>query len=328
MSTSIAVLGSLNMDLVARAPQLPALGETIVGRGFATVPGGKGANQAVAAARLGARVFMVGRVGADEYGRALRQNLEFAGVDPTYVLTDPEAVSGIALIIVDDAGQNTIVVVSGANARVSTADVRQAGAVIRSAQALIVQLETPLDAVTEALQLARAANTLTVLNPAPAHPLSEHMLELTDILVPNQLEASRLSGVEVTDWASAELAARALARRGPRIVVVTLGRLGALALVNGRVERASAFPVNVVDTTAAGDAFVAALTVAYADGEDLAHALRVASAAGALATTKLGAQPSLPSRAELDRFLETASPFDCLDHLQPNPLPRPQETNI
>lgn len=293
------------MDLVVRTPHLPAAGETILGQSFATAPGGKGANQAVAAAKLGARVAMIGRVGADSFGQALATNLGNAGVDVSALSVDGTAPTGIALIEVDDGGQNTIVVVAGANGQLRPEHVEAARTEIASAQALIVQLEIPLDTVVHALRLAQEMKVLTLLNPAPARSLAAEVFALTDILVPNETEVSLLTGIPVTDWASAESAARALNRRGARQVVVTLGERGALAYVDDSVLPVSPFTVQAVDTTAAGDAFVAALAVALAEGRPFAAALREASAAGALATTRAGAQPSLPTRAQVDELLKT-----------------------
>lgn len=304
-ASEIAVVGSLNMDLIVRTPHLPAPGETVIGHQFSTAPGGKGANQAVGAARLGAGVVMVGRVGADDFARALRASLNAAGVDATYVFTDESEATGIASIAVDDHGQNTIIVASGANARVSRADVDVARGAIASARMLVLQLEIPLETIAYALEFARASHILTLLNPAPARPLSPEILALCDLLVPNETEAGQMTGIQVKDWDSAERAARELGRRGAKVVVITLGARGALAWDGGAVLRVPAIPVEPVDTTAAGDAFVAALAVAQAHGLDLLSSLHEASAAGALATQKLGAQPSLPTRPELEEFAQT-----------------------
>ena len=303
--TRITIVGSLNMDLVVRTPHLPAPGETILGRRFATAPGGKGANQAVAAARLGAPVTMIGRIGADGFGETLAANLKAAGASTERLIIDPDAPTGIALIQVDDGGQNTIVVVAGANGRLTPADIHAAHPAITSAGAVVAQLEVPLAAVEAALRLAHSAQVLTVLNPAPAQTLPDELLAATDILVPNETEASQLTGIPVTDWASAEAAAQVLRRRGPRRVVITLGERGALACSDDSVRRVAPFAVQAVDTTAAGDAFVAALAVACAAGRPFDVVWREASAAGALAATKPGAQPSMPTRAELEDFLRT-----------------------
>jgi ribokinase len=303
----LVVVGSLNMDLVVRTPHLPRPGETILGREFMRAPGGKGANQTVAAAKLGATVHMVGRVGGDDFGRALRDNLRAAGADDTCVSTENSAATGIAIIEVEDSGQNTIIVAPGANAHVTCDDVDEARSIVASSQAVIAQLEIPLDTVGYALNMAHAAKVLTILNPAPAQPLSTELLSVVDLLVPNETEAAQLTGVEVKDEAGAEQAARQLQERGARAVVITLGERGALALNAQGARRVPAFRVKAIDTTAAGDAFVGALATAYAAHRDLDAALREASAAGALAATRLGAQPSMPTRAELDEFLERAS---------------------
>jgi len=303
----LVVVGSLNMDLVVRTPHLPRPGETILGRDFMTAPGGKGANQTVAAAMLGATIHMVGRVGGDDFGRALRENLRAAGADDTFVGTEEGAATGIAIIEVDDGGQNTIVVAPGANAHVTHADIDAARSIIASSQAVIAQLEIPLDTVQYALSTARAANVLTILNPAPAQPLPTELLSLVDLLVPNETEAAQLTGIEVNDDAGIEQAARQLCERGARTVVITLGARGALALSEGKAWRIPPFKVKAIDTTAAGDAFVGALATAYAIHGNLDAALREASAAGALAATRFGAQPSMPTRAELEEFLKHAS---------------------
>ena len=305
---NLVVVGSLNMDLVVRTPHLPRPGETILGHDFLTAPGGKGANQTVAAAKLGATVHMIGCVGGDDFGRALRANLRAAGAYDTYVSTEDSAATGIAIIEVDDSGQNTIVVAPGANAHVTRADVDAARSIIASSKAIIAQLEIPLDTVWHALNAARAAKVLTILNPAPAQPLSTEILSLVDLLVPNETEAAQLTSIEVSDDASAEQAARQLRERGARAVVITLGERGSLVLDAQGARRIPSFKIKAVDTTAAGDAFVGALATAYASHADIEVALREANAAGALAATKLGAQPSMPTRAELDDFLKRVTP--------------------
>lgn len=301
----ILVIGSLNMDLIVRTPRLPAPGETILGTTFSTAPGGKGANQAVAAAKLGAPVKMLGRVGADDLGKTMRSNLNAVGVDTQYLVTDNEAATGIASIWVDDNGQNSIIVAPGANARVGRADVDAAAAAFRHARVLVAQLEIPLDTVQYAFQCARKQNCLTLLNPAPAQPLTRKILELVDIVIPNETEAAQLTGMQVQDFASAQNAANVLKQMGARRILITLGSKGALFLDDDAPARElPPFTVQAVDTTAAGDAFVGALAAALARDKDWTTSLREASAAGALAATKLGAQPSLPTRAELDEFLQ------------------------
>lgn len=299
----LVVVGSLNMDLIVRTPHLPRPGETVLGRNFMTAPGGKGANQTVAAAKLGANVHLIGCVGKDDFGQALRENLRTAGANDGHVSTITSAATGIAIIQVDDGGQNTIVVAPGANAHVTRENVDAARSIIAASQAVIAQLEIPLDAVWYALHLARAANVLTILNPAPAQPLSSELLSFVDVLVPNETEAAQLTGVEVKDEVSAEQAARRLRAQGAHAVVVTLGERGALALNEDKVWHVPPYHVKAIDATAAGDAFVGTLATVYAAHRDLEAALHEASAAGALAVTKLGAQPSMPTRAELNEFL-------------------------
>ena len=305
MTACMTVVGSLNMDLVARAPRIPQPGETIIGRDFHTVPGGKGANQAVAVARLGAQVSMVGRVGCDAFAGPLLDNLAAASVDHTFVTRDPEAATGVALIVVDDAGQNSIVVASGANMRLSPADVDAARTAIAAVEALLLQLESPLETVTRAAKVARAHGVKVILNPAPARSLPVALLSLVDVLIPNESETALLTGMPVGDQAEAEAAATALRGLGVGTVILTLGERGALLAREEGAEHFPAFDVTPVDTTAAGDAFVGGFAVALAEGRSLAEAVRWGNAAGALATTKLGAQPSLPTRQDLEVLLTT-----------------------
>lgn len=298
MSKSILVVGSLNMDLVVSVPRHPRPGETLLGGAFHTFPGGKGANQAVAAARLGAPVGMIGRLGADKFGDALLATLQNDGVDTRWVQQDAQAASGVALITVSADGQNTIVVAAGANGRLSTADVQAAEDAFADAGAVVLQLEIPMPAVEAAARLGRKHGAMVVLNPAPAQPLGAELLALADYLVPNQSELELLSGE--TDL---ERGIRALLERGLRNLVVTLGERGARWVsATGSVE-VPAFAVRAVDTVAAGDAFVGAFAAALAEGRPVQDALLRGNAAGALAVTRAGAQPSLPARVELDDFL-------------------------
>jgi len=303
MPPKLTVVGSLNMDLIVRAPRIPAPGETIIGHGFHTAAGGKGANQAIAAARLGAQVSMVGRVGDDTYGQAQLSNLAADGVDTAFVTVDPQAHTGVALITVDDAGQNSIVVSSGANWQVNSADVDAAEAAIAGADMLLLQLETRPEVVARAVELAVRHGVPVVLNPAPARSLSPELLAQVTYLIPNESETALLAGQAVTDLDSARDAARKLRQMGVVTVVLTLGEQGALLVAEGGAEHVPAFRVNVVDTTAAGDAFVAGFAVAVASDQSPGQAMRFATATGALATTKLGAQPSLPGLEEVNRLL-------------------------
>jgi len=307
MIARVTVVGSLNMDLIARSPRIPRPGETIIGGDFHTAPGGKGANQAVAAARLGARVSMIGRVGRDAFAGPLLDNLSAVGVDHTFVIQDSEAATGVALIVVDDAGENSIVVASGANMRLSPADVDGAEAAIAGADALLLQLESPLETVIRAAEVARAHGVTVILNPAPARSLPAELLAMVDVLIPNESETSLLTGLPVSNQAEAETAATALRELGVGTVILTLGERGALLAREEEAEQVPAFEVMPVDTTAAGDAFVGGFTVAMAGGQPLAEAVRWGNAAGALATTKLGAQPSLPTRQDLEALLTTGT---------------------
>jgi ribokinase len=303
MTARVAVVGSLNMDLVIRSARIPQPGETILGGEFRTVPGGKGANQAVAAARLGAHVSMVGRVGDDAFGTELLRNLSADGIDHTFVLRDPAAATGVALIVVDDAGQNSIVVASGANMNLSPADVDAAEAALITNNALLLQLESPLHTVLHAAQLARAHGVTVILNPAPARPLPRELLALVDVLVPNESETALLAGMPVGNQDEAVAASAALRKAGVGTVILTLGERGALLAEESATRLFPAFDVAPVDTTAAGDAFLAGLAVALAEGKALDEAVRWGNAAGALATTRLGAQTSLPSRQSLKHLL-------------------------
>lgn len=300
----IVVVGSINMDLVARMRRLPRPGETVSGSDFQTIPGGKGANQAVAAARLGARVAMIGRVGQDVFGQSLVQSLQSYGVDTEHVLRT-EGSSGVALIGVEESGANSIVVVPGANGRLSVDDVRARADIIASADALVVQLETPLETIAAAIEVATRSGVRTILDPAPASaPQLPKSVVSVDVISPNQTEAEMLTGVVVNDLASAERAARNLQQIGARAVVLKLGEMGSLVLTaDGRVHRVPATSVTVVDTTAAGDAFTAGLAVSQSEGRSLVEAARFGGAAGTLACTVFGAQPAMPSRDSVEQFL-------------------------
>jgi ribokinase len=300
---TIVVFGSINMDLVARAPRLPAPGETVPGHTFFTAPGGKGANQAVACARLGAPTRMVGRVGDDALGVELRAGLRAAGVDERDVLTTPGP-SGVALIAVDDAGRNTIIVAPGANGAIGPADVTRLKAPLGGARALLLQLEIPLEAVIAAASAARRAGVPVILDPAPARELPAELYRLTDIITPNESEAATLVGFDLSDEAACGAAARVLHARTGGAVALKLGEHGALLFAGDQFLRLPALPVRAVDTVAAGDAFNAGLAVALVEGQPLAMAMRWAVAAGAVAVTRPGAQAAMPSRAEVLAMLD------------------------
>ena len=298
----VVVVGSANTDMVVRVPSLPVPGETLLGSGFANVPGGKGANQAVAASRLGAVVTFVGCVGADAFGDLLVQNLENEGIDTQFVIRDPDAPTGVALITVDEAfGENTIVVAPGANSKLSPALLELAAAAIRDADVLLCQLEIPLETVLSALKLARSAGVLTLLNPAPAQDLSAEILSLVSVLTPNQTEAAQILGGDYDPSAAALM----LKHRGAQNVVITLGSAGA-RLVTAASENTlvPVFPAaQVVDTTSAGDCFAGALAVALGEGQSIEQSVTFASAAASLSVETEGAQPSLPNRLAVNKRL-------------------------
>lgn len=302
MSAPIVVVGSLNADLVTTCEVLPRAGQTVVGTGFHMFPGGKGANQAVAAARLGGTVRLVGCVGDDERGRWLTSQLGLAGVDTEDVSVSAGQPTGIAAITVQRDGQNTIVVVPGANQRCRPDSVQRALTGVRGG-ILLLQLEVPLETVTFAAELGRARGLTVILNPAPACPLPPPLLANSTYIIPNETEASSLTGLPVGDVDQALVAASRLAAAGPR-VIVTLGRRGAVFADLERRFHQPAWPVEAVDATAAGDAFVAAFAVALGRGDSLEEALDYAASAGALTATRLGAQTALPTAAELAAFRE------------------------
>ena len=300
---NILVVGSSNTDMIIRVPRIPKPGETILGGEFAMAQGGKGANQAVAAARAGGRVTFVARVGDDMFGTRSLENFEADGLDVRFLVRDRTASSGVALINVAPDGENAISVASGANAVLSEKDVAAAAEAFDSADILLVQLETPPETVRAAAGMARMRGLPVVLNPAPARPLDDELLACVSVLTPNASEAELLTGVAVSPEDGARRAARALRRRGPEVVVITLGERGCFASSGDFEGRVPPFPVRAVDTTAAGDVFNGALAVALAEGSGLADALRFASAAAALSVTRRGAQPSAPEREEIRRFL-------------------------
>jgi ribokinase len=295
---NIIVVGSLNMDLVVRAPRHPQPGETIIGSDFATFPGGKGANQAVAAARLGATVKMIGCVGNDAFGNELLQNLDADRVDRTLVRRDAAA-TGVALITLDAHGQNTIVVAAGANAALSTADIAAAEAVFPGAAVVVLQLETSMAAVQQAIELAKRHAVPVILNPAPAQVVSPELLSQVDYLIPNQFELALVTGEQDMATGVAKLHAS-----GVGCVIVTLGGDGLFASSTHGEIRLPAHQVQVVDTVAAGDAFVGGFAVGVAEGMQLAEALAFGNATAAIAVTRKGAQPSLPTRVEVEEALK------------------------
>ena len=310
MKPAIVVVGSLNMDFVVRVNHLPAPGETVLGRDFQMIPGGKGANQACAAAKLAGSsvpVRMIGRVGYDLFADHLRASLSAAGVDVTAIHATRAQPTGVALIWVDNTGQNSIVVASGANHEIVPADAAAMRPIFRGARFVLFQLETPLDTVAAALEAAHEEGARTILDPAPAQPLSRELLSHVDVLTPNESEACHLLRRPVTRVTPDEAPslARELRDLGPSTIVLKLGEQGCYCLEGDFEKQVPGFRVDARDTTAAGDTFNAGLAVALAEGQSTEEALRFANAAAAISVTRLGAQASVPTRNEVDDFLRS-----------------------
>lgn len=298
----ILVVGSTNTDMVIKAAHLPRPGETILGGTFFMNPGGKGANQAVAIARLGAPVTFICKTGTDIFGHQSQQLFEAEGINTSYVFSDPQNPSGVALISVDDKAENCIVVASGANANLTPEDLKKAEEAIDQCDIVLLQLEIPMETVEYVAKIAFEKGKKVILNPAPAQPLSAELLSHLYLITPNETEAEMISGVKITDEASANEAAQVLSEKGVQNVIITLGSKGALVYSNGESEVVPAYKVNAIDTTAAGDVFNGALTVALSEGRDLKEASRFGCKASAISVTRSGAQSSAPYRNEVDIF--------------------------
>jgi ribokinase len=294
----IVVFGSLNMDLVVRVPRVPGAGETLQAHSFMNNPGGKGANQAVACARQGARVAMVGRVGDDAFGLSLKASLAGDGVEVEHVAL-AAASTGVALIMVDDSAQNRIALIPGANAFVGAEDMQRLQGDLATARLLLLQLEVPMQAVVDAAELAHSRGCTVVMNPAPAEALPDALWKFVDILVLNETEAAMLSGIAMQDKAGAARAADALRRRGPAHVILTMGSDGVMACDTGGCRHFDALKVEAIDTTAAGDTFIGALCAALARGEAIDDGIALGIQAAALCVTRAGAQASIPRREDL-----------------------------
>ena len=287
-----------------KSPRIPAVGETILGEDFIMTPGGKGANQAVAAAKLGAEVYFIAKLGEDVFAEQSLNNFKKEGVNTKYVIQTEEAPSGVALITVDDTGNNVIVVAPGANQMLSPEDVKKAKSDIASSGALVAQLEIPLETVEFAAQLANESGVLFILDPAPAQKLSPELLKMVDVLTPNETEAQILTGIEVTsNRDSARTAVKKLLEYGVKSVILTMGANGFLLGTDDEMEFVPAVKVNAIDATAAGDAFTGSLAVGLAQGKTLADAATFANYVAALSVTKMGAQSSMPAREEVERFI-------------------------
>jgi ribokinase len=329
MAQRIVVVGSSNTDMIIQLDQIPRPGETRLGGEFATAAGGKGANQAVAAARAGGAVTMIARVGRDMFGERAVAGLAENGVNVDHVLFD-DSPSGVALIFVGQDGENSIGVASGANAKLSRADIQNARSAIAAADVVVMQLETPLDTVQAAAELADESRALVILNPAPAQSLPDRLLKRISILTPNETETELLTGIQVVDDESCSRAAGVLLGKGVEAVIITLGARGAYVATAHAKQLVPGFKVKQVDTTAAGDTFNGALAVALAEGMSMTDAVRFANAAGAIAVTRLGAQPSAPSRDEIENLLgtERIDGVDGKPDHRPHvpPMHRPRQT--
>ncbi|MBS7248308.1 MAG: ribokinase [Candidatus Jordarchaeales archaeon] len=299
----VVVVGSSHVDFTIILDTIPRVGETVIGKGFKLAPGGKGANQAVAAARLGAEVYMVSRVGRDHFGKTLLKNFKLNGVRTDYVFEDVEAHTGIAFILVDSSGRNTIAVAPGADLKVSREDVEKASEVISSADVVLLQLEIPLETVAYAIEEAWREGVCVVLTPAPAQPIPDSVLSKVNVLTPNEIEAEMLTKIRVHDLSDAAAAGRKLLEKGVDAVVITLGDKGALLVDREGEFHVPALPVKPIDTTGAGDCFSGALGVAIAEGLTMREAVIFANTAAGLSTTKIGAQEGMPTREEVKQAL-------------------------
>jgi ribokinase len=302
MCAKILVVGSNNTDMVIKADRLPKAGETILGGTFFMNPGGKGANQAVAASRLGGQVTFISKIGNDVFGRQAVQLFEEEGINTSFIFSDPNMPSGVALITVDNAAENCIVVASGANASLLPKDLQKAKEVIENADIILMQLEIPVETVEFVTEIACYSNVRVILNPAPTCALSDKLLKNLYIITPNRIEAEMLTGIKVVDMESAKIAAIEMHKKGVQIVIITLGSEGALILNNNEFTLVFAEKVKPVDTTAAGDVFNGALTVAIAEGKSVEDAVRFACKAAGIAVTRLGAQSSVPYRKEISNI--------------------------
>lgn len=298
-SKKIVVVGSSNMDMVVKTDHIPVPGETVLSGSFFMNAGGKGANQAVAVARLGGEVVFISKLGNDLFGKQFSQLFTHEGIDTHHIQFDEDLPSGVALITVDQAGENSIVVASGANANLHNDDLQGALPAIDAAGIVLLQLEIPIETVGYVANYAVANGVRVILNPAPAQVLSPELLAQVDILTPNKTEAGMLAGMEVTDLESAGEAARIICQKGVKHVVVTMGSLGAVICEQGEISVQSVRKVETIDSTAAGDVFNGALAVALAEGKDLQDAVAFACEAASISVTRLGAQSSIPYRNEL-----------------------------
>ncbi len=300
----ITVVGSSNTDFCVVVDYLPKEGQTVLGSDFFIAAGGKGANQAVQIVKLAVEAVFVARIGCDYFGDKSVQDFKELGINTRYIVRDRNRPSGAAVIFVDKKGRNQIAVAPSSNRFLSISDIKRAGDAIRRSKALLLQLEVPLDAVKKAIEITRGSDVKVILNPAPFKKLDNALLKKVDILVPNETEARQLTGIKVKDINSAIRAGRILLKRGIKFVIITLGSLGCVLIDESGAEHLPAPKVKAVDTTAAGDSFCGALAVAISEGKDLIEAARFANHCAAISVTCLGAQPSLPTRKEVESSLK------------------------
>jgi ribokinase len=302
-SKHIVVIGSSNMDLVAKAPRIPITGETLLGTDFFMVPGGKGANQAVAAAKLGANVIFVARLGKDVFAEKSLENFKSVHINTKHIVQLEGVPSGVAIIAIDDNGKNIIIVIPGANGKLMPADAEKASADIASAGVVVCQLEIPIETVEKAAVLAAQNKVSFILDPAPARPLSDKLLSMVDVIKPNEIEAQTITGIKVVDINTASKAADWLLAKGVQNVIITLGDKGALLANKNGKETIESRRVKAIDSTAAGDAFTGALAFGLANGKSLKEAAVYANAVAAISVTRFGAQASMPTKKEVDAFI-------------------------
>ncbi len=302
MNPKITVVGSINVDLVINSDRIPLPGETIKGGNFQVISGGKGANQAVAVSRQQIPTSFIGCVGDDDFGIGQKANLKNEKINTSYISKIDNESTGVAIIVVEPDGNNRIILSPGANDKLTPDIIETAQDAIAKADILICQLEIPLETVKKALEIAKANNTITILNPAPAIFLDSSILGLVDYLIPNETEAAVLSNVNVVDRKSAERAAKELSRICPGTIIITMGEQGVLTIDNGNMKFAAAVPVKAKDTTAAGDTFIGTLAAFLFQGDALEIAVKKAMSAAAISVTKFGAQTSIPDKQEFERY--------------------------
>lgn len=300
---AIVVIGSSNIDLVAKSHKIPVVGETLTGSDFFMTPGGKGANQAVAAAKLGANVIFIARLGKDVFAEKSLENFKSVNINTKHIAQLDGVPSGVAVIAIDDNGKNIIIVVPGANGKLLPADAEKASADIAAAGVVVCQLEIPIETVEKAAEIAVKNKVPFILDPAPARPLSDKLLSMVDVIKPNETEAQTITGIKVTDVESASKAADWLLGKGVKNVIITLGDKGALLANKSGKETIDRIKVKAVDSTAAGDAFTGALAYGLANGNSLKDAAKYANAVAAISVTRLGAQASMPTKQEVDNFI-------------------------